>query len=217
MAKNRFNPTETTPKEQLLKKIRKALLLKRDNPFPQLEEVPVYPPLSETPEISFAIQLQAAAGKFVFCEDELQLIEQLLAIAEVHQLRKMYVWEPDLQRLLGKYGFPFYSSDTGFADAEAGISNCEALIARSGSIIVSNATSAGRRLSIYPKIHIVIARSKQIVTDLNEGFQLLKQKYHSQLPSMVSVITGPSSMADIEKKSAMGVQGPKELYVLLLD
>jgi len=129
----------------------------------------------------------------------------------------MYAWEPSLQRLLDQYGFPYYSTDTDFEKADAGITLCEALIARNGSILVSNAGPAGRRLSIYPHMHIVVAYTSQIVGDIKEGLELLKQKYSSQFPSMVSLITGPSRTADIEKTLVLGAHGPRELYVFLLD
>src|SRR5690606_30433213 len=144
---------QSTSKEQILKKIRAALLQKRDNPYLNLEETPLYPPFTEPLEIEFAKQFSAVAGKFVFCEDELDLVENLLALAEKESLRKIYVWEPALQKLFEQYGFPFYSTDTDFEKAEAGITRCEALIARNGSILISNAGPAGRRLSIYPHIH----------------------------------------------------------------
>lgn len=37
------------------------------------------------------------------------------------------------------------------------------------------------------------------------------------MPSMVTLITGPSRTADIEKTLVMGAHGPKELYVFLLE
>ena len=43
----------TTSKEKLLKKIRKALLEKRDNPYPNLEDLPHYPPTDELLEVAF--------------------------------------------------------------------------------------------------------------------------------------------------------------------
>jgi len=208
---------QSTSKEQILKKVRAALLQKRDNPYQNMEETPLYPSFREPLEFEFAKQFSAVAGKFVFCEDEMDMVENLLVLAEKASLRKMYAWEPSLQRLLDQYGFPYYSTDTDFEKADAGITLCEALIARNGSILVSNAGPAGRRLSIYPHMHIVVAYTSQIVGDIKEGLELLKQKYSSQFPSMVSLITGPSRTADIEKTLVLGAHGPRELYVLLLD
>ena len=207
----------TTSKEKLLKKIRRALLEKRDNPYPNLEEMPLYAPVDEALEVIFAEQLTQVAGKFVFCEDELQFIESLLILIDERNWRKIYCWEKPLQDVLSTYEFPFYSTDTDFLQAEVGITLCESLIARNGSVLVSNGSQAGRRLSIYPHYHIVVAYTSQLVPDLKDAFNLLKEKYPEQLPTMISNVTGPSRTADIEKTLVLGAHGPKELIVFLID
>mgnify|MGYP003495213942 CR=1 FL=1 len=204
-------------KELMLKKIRKALLEKRENPHPNLEETPPYKKEEELLEIQFAEQLSAVSGNFIFCENGMDFIENLLELAEEHKWRKIYCWEPELQGLLEQYEFPFYKTDKDFEFAEAGITLCEALIARNGSVMVSNETSAGRRLSIYPHHHIIIARTGQLVADLKDAFALIKSKYGSDLPSMISTITGPSRTADIEKTLVLGAHGPKQLFVFMVD
>lgn len=210
------NP-ETSAREQLLKKIRKALLEKRDNPYPVLEDLPVYPENQEMLEVVFAEELMAVSGHFIFCENELQLLENLIDYTEKNKWRKVYCWEPELQNLLNHFQYPYYAGDKDFENAEVGITTCEALVARNGSVMVSNANAAGRRLSIYPHNHIVIAYSSQLVLDLKDAFNLLKQKYGDNVPSMICNITGPSRTADIEKTLVLGAHGPKELYVFLVD
>jgi L-lactate dehydrogenase complex protein LldG len=207
----------TTPKEKLLKKIRKALLEKRDNPHPNLEDLPQYPPNNEMLEVLFAEEFTSVSGQFVFCEDEIQFIDVLLNLAEERKWHKIYCWEPALQDILVKYDYPFFETDKDFEQAEVGFTLCEALIARNGSILLSNSGMAGRRLSIYPPIHIVLAYTSQLVSDLKDGFKLIKNKYGNQLPSMITTITGPSRTADIEKTLVLGAHGPKELFVFLLD
>lgn len=207
----------TTSKEKLLKKIRKALLEKRDNPYPNLEDLPHYPPADELNEVLFAEQFTAISGQFVFCEDEVHFIENLLELAEARKWRKIYCWEPALQEVLTRFEYPFYETDKDFEQADVGLTLCEALIARNGSILLSNATMAGRRLSIYPPVHIVIAYTSQLVLDIKDGLKLIKNKYGSNLPSMISTVTGPSRTADIEKTLVLGAHGPKELFVFLLD
>jgi L-lactate dehydrogenase complex protein LldG len=207
----------TTSKEKLLKKIRKALLERRDNPYPNLEDLPLYAPADDIPEVVFAEAFSAVAGQFVFCEDELQFIESLLTLAEERNWRKIYCWEPPLQNILKQFEYPFFETDKDFELAEVGLTLCEALVARNGSILISNANTAGRRLSIYPNIHIVLAYTSQLVMDLKDGFTLLKSRYGNNLPSMISNITGPSRTADIEKTLVLGAHGPKELFVFLLD
>ncbi|HEY1010526.1 MAG: LutC/YkgG family protein [Daejeonella sp.] len=208
---------ETTSKERMLKKVRKALLEKRDNPYPNLEDSSLYEDYAGHIDLLFAEQLTAVAGNFIFCEDDIQLIENLLHLADEKNWRKIYCWEPRLQKLLEMYEYPFYSTETDFLNAEVGITTCEALIARNGSVLVSNSGHAGRRLSIYPNVHIVIAYTSQLVLDIKDGLKLLKEKYPNGLPTMISNITGPSRTADIEKTLVLGAHGPKELYVFLLE
>lgn len=208
---------ETTSKEKMLKKIRRALLEKKDNSYPNLEDTALYETYTGHLDVLFAEQLTAVSGNFVFCENEIQLIENLLQLADEKSWRKIYCWEPRLQKILSTYEYPFYSTDTDFLNADVGITSCEALVARNGSVMVSNGNEAGRRLSIYPHIHVVIAYTSQLVTDLKDAFKLLKEKYPENLPSMVSNITGPSRTADIEKTLVLGAHGPKELYVFLLE
>jgi L-lactate dehydrogenase complex protein LldG len=207
----------TTSKEKLLKKIRKALLEKRDNPYPNLEDLPHYAPSDEVPEVLFAEQFTAISGQFVFCEDELQFIENLLELAEERKWRKIYCWEPPLQEILTRFDYPYFETDKDFEQADVGFTLCEALIARNGSILLSNANMAGRRLSIYPPVHIVLAYTSQMVIDLKDGFKLIKNKYGNNMPSMISNVTGPSRTADIEKTLVLGAHGPKELFVFLLE
>jgi L-lactate dehydrogenase complex protein LldG len=207
----------TTSKEKLLKKIRKALLEKRDNPYPNLEDQPMYEPADGPLDVLFAEQFMAVSGQFVFCEDEIQFIEDLLTLAEERKWHKIYCWEPALQDILTRYDYPFFETDKDFEQAQMGFTLCEALIARNGSIMLSNANMAGRRLSIYPPVHIVLAYTSQLVTDLKDVFKMIKTKYGNQLPSMITTITGPSRTADIEKTLVLGAHGPKELFVFLLE
>ena len=182
-----------------------------------LEDLPHYPPNDEMPEVLFAEQFTAVSGQFVFCEDEVQFIENLLELAEDRNWRKIYCWEPALQDILNRFEYPFFETDREFEQAEVGFTLCESLVARNGSIILSNSGMAGRRLSIYPPVHIVLAYTSQLVLDLKDGFKLIKNKYGNNLPSMITTVTGPSRTADIEKTLVLGAHGPRELFVFLLD
>jgi L-lactate dehydrogenase complex protein LldG len=81
--------------------------------------------------------------------------------------------------------------------------------------MVSSKTS--RRLNVYPEIHVVIAYANQLVDDLKDAFVAVQNKYSCKLPSMLSVITGPSRTADIEKTLVMGAHGPRELFLILVE
>jgi L-lactate dehydrogenase complex protein LldG len=207
-----------TAKERMLKNIRKSLLEKRDNPYPKLEDSSLYPENIDELEICFAEELSAVNGHFIFCENGIEFIENMLALADQYKWRKIYCWEPELQELLSEYEFPFYQTDNQFENAEVGITSCEALIARNGSVMLSNANAAGRKLSIFPNQHIVVARTGQLVLDINDAFKLIKEKYKDNLPSMISTVTGPACSYAIENDPALALaQGSKDLFVFMVD
>ncbi len=93
----------------------------------------------------------------------------------------------------------------------------EYLIARTGSVVLSSAQQQGRTVSVYAPVHICIAYTDQLVYDIKDGLQLIKEKYQGNIPSMISFATGPSRTADIEKTLVVGVHGPKEVYLFLVD
>lgn len=201
----------------MLKKIRQALLQKRDNPHSDFEDSPLYKDEEEPLDVTFAREFTQVEGNFVYCDGEISLIENLILLAEKLQIKKILAWEPEIQKMLGQYGFPIYTTDQQLDTADAGITTCEALIARNGSIVLSNGNEAGRRLSIYPPIHIVVAKASQLVMDIKHGLQRVNEKYGDKLPSMISTITGPSRTVDIERMLVVGAHGPKELYVFLIE
>jgi L-lactate dehydrogenase complex protein LldG len=98
-----------------------------------------------------------------------------------------------------------------------GITECEALIAQTGSVLITTASSGGRALSVLPPHHLVVARRSQLLANLSEGFALLSKKYAGDWPSFSSLITGPSRTGDNERILVLGAHGPKRLTILLIE
>ncbi len=82
---------------------------------------------------------------------------------------------------------------------------------------MSSALQSGRTVSAYSPIHICIAYVDQLVFDTRDALKDLKKKYDKNLPSMITFAAGPSRTADIEKTLVIGVHGPKEVYLFLID
>ena len=96
---------------------------------------------------------------------------------------------------------------------DVGISECDALVAQTGTVVVTSRSAGGRALSCLPPHHVVIARHEQLVSDLPAAFALITQKYNGNFPSMISFITGPSRTGDIERILVLGAHGPKKLTI----
>lgn len=99
---------------------------------------------------------------------------------------------------------------------DVGITECDALVAQTGSILITARSAGGRAVSVLPPHHLVIARREQLLPDLPSAFEYLAQKYGSDYPSFISLVTGPSRTGDIERILVLGAHGPKELTVLLI-
>jgi len=207
---------ESTSREKVLKKVRHALIYKTDNPFPQVDfESAVYMPMTDTPDVNFAQELTKVGGVFIYCENESEVASTLSALYTECKWHNIYCAEPEFQYLLTQAAVPFNSDEESIQKISVGITGCEFIIARLGSIMVSSKTS--RRLNVYPEIHVVIAYADQLVDDLKDAFEAVQKKYSGKIPSLLSVITGPSRTADIEKTLVMGAHGPKELFVILVE
>jgi L-lactate dehydrogenase complex protein LldG len=97
-----------------------------------------------------------------------------------------------------------------------GITACDALIAQTGSILLTARSAGGRTLSVLPPHHVVVATTDQLLPDLPAAFELLYTKYGDNYPSFATFITGPSRTGDIERILVLGAHGPRELTVLLI-
>lgn len=101
--------------------------------------------------------------------------------------------------------------------ADVGITECDCLIAQTGSILLTSRHGGGRALSVLPQHHLVLARKSQLVPDLPAAYEHLTTRYGTanDWPSMVTLITGPSRTGDIERILVLGAHGPKKLTILL--
>lgn len=116
-------------------------------------------------------------------------------------------------------GLAILWTDDGFDTAElekcdASITACDALIAQTGSVLLTSASAGGRSISVLPPHHVVLARREQLVADLPAAFALLKRRYAPNYPSFMSLVTGPSRTGDIERILVLGAHGPRQLTIL---
>lgn len=204
-------------RENILKRIRQALATETPMPFPQrtTPEAVVHP-LKQEIEVEFAERFTALDGKFIYCINRQELAFQLGSLIRKQDWEKVYCVEESLNELVSPIvGDRLNNSDLSHCDVS--ITGCESLVARTGSIVLSSALTEGRTASVYAPIHVCIAYTSQIVYDLGDAFQSLRQQHGERFPSLVSFATGPSRTADIEKTLVVGVHGPKQVYLFLLE
>jgi L-lactate dehydrogenase complex protein LldG len=106
------------------------------------------------------------------------------------------------------------------ARADLGLSGVDYVIAETGTLVLMARAGQMRGVSLLPPVHVAVARTSQVIATLADYLLLVQaagvdpQQY---LTSCVSFVTGPSRTGDIELKLTVGVHGPGELHLVLLD
>lgn len=204
-------------RENILSRIRKGLSESSlPMPFPEADKEHVNQAFAgneSSLEETFAEQFIKLGGKFVFCANEQELLEQLSYLYETREWKQMLCAEPRTLQLLHNNKINIAEpADPDIESAEACITGCECLVARTGSFIISSKQHFGRTSPVFYPVHIIIAYADQVVADIAQGLELMSKKYGKDLPSMINLNTGPSRTADIEKTLVVGVHGPGEVF-----
>ncbi len=102
-------------------------------------------------------------------------------------------------------------------DLDAGITDVHAALAETGTLVCSTDTAHSRGLSLIPTIHLAVVQPADILPDMIDYWQRYDGIPNTELPASQSFITGPSKTADIEGELIVGVHGPGEVHILLLE
>jgi L-lactate dehydrogenase complex protein LldG len=205
-------------KTNIFKRLAEAGLNKSELPYPEITDAKdiFYPAATDSVQL-FKDQFTALGGILNDCKSPLELFESINAHCKNIDNDKIFCADPRLVHLLRNVGFNRkLNNSLNIPEASLCISSCVALIARTGSILFSSAQAEGRSHGIAPDIQIVIAFKNQLVFNVAEAIEMCTKK-GTHLPSMISLTSGASRTADIEKTLVMGAHGPKELVIFLLD
>ncbi len=209
-------------KENILSKVRKALSQdKLPMPFPDVEKEDALEAFAKSElsiEEQFAENFTKLGGKFIFCGNNEELFENLHLLYDDRGWQKVFCSEEALNNNFRSHKLNFIQS-THIEDgsADACITGCEFAVARTGSVIISSKQHMGRTSTVFYPVHIIIVLGNQVVADIQDGIDSLKNKYGNNLPSMINLNTGPSRTADIEKTLVVGVHGPGEVFCFFVN
>ncbi len=208
-------------RENILSRIRKGLSeAKLPMPFPETdkENQKIYTTSTDGMEEVFADAFIKLGGKFIFCDNEKELLDNINILHESRGWRHMLCADNRLLKMFNDLEPGIVEPAEPYLEtADACITGCEMLVARTGSILISSNQHMGRTAPVFYPIHIVFAYADQIVGDIDDAFATMKKKYGNDLPSMMNLNTGPSRTADIEKTLVVGVHGPAEVFCFFVN
>lgn len=210
-----------TRKEEILKKIRAGLKEKIELPYPEAEGFEdFYPKIKPEDFIQhFKENFEALGGHFIEVNTYQELPVVLKQIVKELNWQEVICANKDLFHFLVKEKLDFireFNPDLARSNANASITNCEAAIARTGSFVFTSAQHKGRTTTIAYPNHLVILHKNQLFEDFKDALNFLENKYNHDFPSMLTVTSGPSRTADIEKTLVTGIHGPQAIYCLYI-
>ncbi|HRZ96219.1 MAG TPA: LUD domain-containing protein [Paludibacter sp.] len=189
----------------------------RSNKFEQIhfDNTAIYKAVLPDLVSCFKNELESISGKCFLSENQEEQLQQIKSFIENNHLQEVYCRDTNIITELKKRNIPCINDEKSFENMKAGITGCEFLIARTGSVIVTSAGESGRQMNVFPPVHIVIADKSQLLEYPEDALIAIQKKYENSLPSTITTITGPSRTADIEKTLVLGAHGPKEFVIFL--
>jgi len=148
------------------------------------------------------------------------IADALKALVAEQQIQKATVWDsPYLKRLgvahsLQTLGMELVSPNANeheMAQCDLGITEADYLLPETGTLVLRSSAEKPRGVSLLPRVHLAIVRPEMLRADMHQVFAEAKDSHY------LVFITGPSRTADIELTVTLGVHGPKNLYVWIVE
>jgi L-lactate dehydrogenase complex protein LldG len=144
----------------------------------------------------------------------------LKSLVQAQNVHRATAWETPYLRQLGiteilnSLGVELVSPNADkheMALCELGITESDYLLPETGTLVLRSSAMQPRAVSLLPRVHLAIVRPDMLRPDLHQVFAEARDGHY------LLFITGPSRTADIELITTLGVHGPKNLYVWMID
>ena len=180
----------------------------------------------------FESELTGVGGRFYRAANAESVCAYILQVAAEREAKAIVAWEAPLMDEIGlkgsltRNGISF-GTDTGdgeivasAAASDIGVTGVDYALAETGSLVLLARKGQSRSVSLLPPVHIALIKPGQVLSGFDDLFAILHHSLESAetaLSSAITFITGPSRTADIELTLVVGVHGPQELHVVLLE
>jgi L-lactate dehydrogenase complex protein LldG len=208
-------------KEQILAKVRNALIEKPEAMFMDVDQrSETWVPISEDDgtAITFAQNFKDLGGIFIYLESKNEFAECLRQLAPENGWEPVWCTSPAMQALLKRYGIDYTeASEREPKQKLVSLTDCECLVAQTGSVLLSDDLSGSRLSYALPDVLLVFATTDQIVGGVKEAFRYVRNHHGNKMPSQLTFVTGPSRTTDIEQTLVIGANGIRQVAVFLVD
>jgi L-lactate dehydrogenase complex protein LldG len=205
---------ETTPREKILKKVRKALLNKAHREsISQIDfEAPVYVRTEDSLDLTFAQNFTESGGKFFFCANTVDLADNLEFLLKEKGWSSFNCQQEIVKELLDIAEIPYTWQHN---DAIVSIRTCDYLIARTGGIVINYEASEISDSITQSRYVVLIGFTSQLVFNLNEAFNSIKAEREGKLPPGIQIISNSGGL-DYQGQE-LKAEPELEIYFFLMD
>lgn len=101
--------------------------------------------------------------------------------------------------------------------AAAGVTGANFALADTGTLVLESTDETVRLATTLPERHFALLDPRKIVADGLAAVAPMREFHRSAPRAYLAYISGPSRTADIERVLTIGVHGPRELHILLVE
>lgn len=162
----------------------------------------------------FVVNFTNNEGKFIYLLDLPAIYETLTSIISENSWLDVGCSDANLMYLLKDRGLNLAET---FLGQDFIFVPCEYLVADTGAIVFSSKQIGENRMEKLPANFVVYARTSQLVRNLDEAMQSLKNKYKNNFPSNITTLKtfSTNEEEDIDFRNYGSVS--KNVYLLLLE
>ena len=170
----------------------------------------------------FKQALEAVAGHCFVVRDEAEAAEVLRQIVGRRDSRRVAVSDSKLAgRVLGLAAPPSEVFENATVETlfecDLGVTGAQWGVAETGTLVIESDAERNRLASLVPSAHVAVVEARNIRHTLGEVLRAINERGEGGLSRAITFITGPSRTSDIELTLAIGVHGPAELYVVVIE
>ena len=185
--------------------------------------------LIEDPPARFIEELEALGGHGKRVENLEEAREYVLDLAREREAKLLLRWDvDDLEDLgvdapLGETGVEVavWRDLADFREiagkADIGLSTAEWAIAETGTLVLEGGPGKGRTVTLLPPTYVALMPVERILRTVPEAIEKYAGGEAGGLPANVCFHTGPSRSGDIEMSLFVGMHGPGDVHVVLVD
>lgn len=136
------------------------------------------------------------------------------SLAQIAIAQSVVDLSPSAARVLRVRGAVQTDDPMVLASCTVGVNACPAAVAETGSLLLAGAEPGDRLVWLLPPRCVLLVRTADVLPSLDDAMTWLQRH---RTVGAATLVTGPSRTSDVERVLTIGVQGPREVVVVVVE